>query len=93
MTITRTKEELLQLLDSASSNLEAALSMLSDSCNNNCPDNCVEVAHAENGAEIEVEAAADEILDALRKISEYIKLAKGDKNGNSTREAAIEGGR
>lgn len=63
-----------ELLYSASANLRAALEYISSKCTDECPENCTEVAHADS--EPDCEAAADEMMDAERKIKEYIALVE-----------------
>lgn len=58
------------LLTNALSNLAAALESISSKCTEACPELCTEVAHADS--EPDCESAADEILEAQRRIQEFL---------------------
>ena len=69
-----TEEKARQLLRSAISNLTAALESISSKCTDECPSGCQEIAHADS--EPDCESAADEILEAERRIKEYLNIVE-----------------
>lgn len=58
------------LLTNALSSLSAALENISSKCTPECPENCTEIAHPDS--EPDCEGAADEILEAQRRIQEFL---------------------